>query len=459
MALAVARPGADLRTAAGPGGAGNGGPRRVAVVRLRRRLRAALQPRPLRPRPRARAGGAACSPARARGLALVLCALCSLASPVAGRVPGAGARSRGRSRARTGDWRVDCALAALVPIGALALLFPEGGTQPFVPSAFWAPLAAVVLLALMAGREQRLLRTGAAAVRAAADRGLSWCRARWEATPRAWERCSGGRWRRWSCCGASVPALRPRDGCGCWRRWRRSSIFWQINAPLARLPRGPGQPVGERLLLRPPAGASCAGSDVGYGARPARIEVVPTAAHWEARWVAPARDDRPRLGAPAGPGAQRALLRRPSAPVPPNCTPGCSNRAVSLVALPDAHARLLRQGRGAAAARGGRPPTCAKSGARHTGACSRSPIPAAAVGPGILRSVSTDRADLSLPRAGRLPAAPSLHALLGAAVRAAAAWSAPPGTGRGCSRGRPGVSSWASASRSGACWPTGPRCT
>ena len=27
--------------------------------------------------------------------------------------------------------------------------------------------------------------------------------------------------------------------------------------------------------------------DVGYGARPARIEIVPTAAHWEARWVAP----------------------------------------------------------------------------------------------------------------------------------------------------------------------------
>ena len=54
------------------------------------------------------------------------------------------------------------ALAALVPIGALALLFPEGGTQPFVLSAFWAPLGAVVLLALMAGREQRLLRTGAA---------------------------------------------------------------------------------------------------------------------------------------------------------------------------------------------------------------------------------------------------------------------------------------------------------
>ena len=79
---------------------------------------------------------------------------------------------RGRSRARRRRLALGMMLAALVPILALAVLFPEGGTQPFVASAFWAPLAAVLLLALLAGREQRAAAHRPAAVRAAAGRGL-----------------------------------------------------------------------------------------------------------------------------------------------------------------------------------------------------------------------------------------------------------------------------------------------
>jgi hypothetical protein len=52
--------------------------------------------------------------------------------------------------------------AALLPVALLALLFPEGGTEPFVLSAFW-PCVAVAVGALALGpRERRALRAGAA---------------------------------------------------------------------------------------------------------------------------------------------------------------------------------------------------------------------------------------------------------------------------------------------------------
>ena len=44
---------------------------------------------------------------------------------------------------------------------------------------------------------------------------------------------------------------------------------------------------------------------------PFRVEIPFTANHWEARYVAPARPARARLGAPARHRAQRPLLRRP----------------------------------------------------------------------------------------------------------------------------------------------------
>jgi hypothetical protein len=52
------------------------------------------------------------------------------------------------------------AIASLVPIGATALLFPEGGTEPFAFSALWPiPLLAVGALAVLPG-DARVLRTG-----------------------------------------------------------------------------------------------------------------------------------------------------------------------------------------------------------------------------------------------------------------------------------------------------------
>lgn len=58
--------------------------------------------------------------------------------------------------------------AALLPIIVLALAFPEGGYEPFAPSAFWPALAGVLLIALLlpqgtlTPRAQRTVRAGAA---------------------------------------------------------------------------------------------------------------------------------------------------------------------------------------------------------------------------------------------------------------------------------------------------------
>jgi hypothetical protein len=53
-------------------------------------------------------------------------------------------------------------VAAIAPVALLALVFPEGGTEPFVSSAFWPVVAlAVVALALLP-HEQRVLRIGVA---------------------------------------------------------------------------------------------------------------------------------------------------------------------------------------------------------------------------------------------------------------------------------------------------------
>ncbi len=101
-------------------------------------------------------------PAVACGLAV----LAALASPVAALFAGlAGAayavgtywRQR-RLRVPLGG--VALALAALAPIAVLAVLFPEGGTEPFAFSAFWPiPLLAAAFLAALP-REAHVLRTG-----------------------------------------------------------------------------------------------------------------------------------------------------------------------------------------------------------------------------------------------------------------------------------------------------------
>ena len=83
-------------------------------------------------------------------LALVLAVFTSIASPVAGLflalaflawtlTDGDGPRTRALA----------LILAALAPVLALTLAFPEGGYEPFAPSAFWPALGGVVVIALL----------------------------------------------------------------------------------------------------------------------------------------------------------------------------------------------------------------------------------------------------------------------------------------------------------------------
>ena len=97
-----------------------------------------------------------------RALAALAAAVTTPASPVAGLFVAlavvawalAGHRERGRAGAAI-------ALAALAPIALMLALFPQGGSEPFVPSAFWPALAATLALAALLPAAERALRAGA----------------------------------------------------------------------------------------------------------------------------------------------------------------------------------------------------------------------------------------------------------------------------------------------------------
>ena len=75
--------------------------------------------------------------------------LTALASPVAGAFLALGAVTWGLAVPAA---RLRCAALAacgLVPIVVLSVAFPEGGTQPFVASAFWPAFVAVAAIGLM----------------------------------------------------------------------------------------------------------------------------------------------------------------------------------------------------------------------------------------------------------------------------------------------------------------------
>jgi MFS family permease len=99
--------------------------------------------------------------ALASPVAAAFAALAGVALAAAGR-PGGRARhapGAGRSRSRAG---VALAAAAVVPVVFLVVAFPEGGTFPFVVSAFLPTFAAGVAVAVAAPREWRAVRIGAA---------------------------------------------------------------------------------------------------------------------------------------------------------------------------------------------------------------------------------------------------------------------------------------------------------
>ncbi len=96
-------------------------------------------------------------------LGVLLAALTSAASPVAGAFVALAAAAwwlgaPGARRPRTAV----LAAAALAPAAVTSVLFPEGGTFPFVLSSFLPAAAATALVLLLVPREHRVLRAGVA---------------------------------------------------------------------------------------------------------------------------------------------------------------------------------------------------------------------------------------------------------------------------------------------------------
>ncbi len=227
-----------------------------------------------------------------RGLALLLAALCALASPIAGAFLALAALAWVLAGRRPLGWfRPGLLLAALAPIALLALAFPEGGTEPFVASAFYPTLAGVLLLAVAIPSKQRVLRTGVL-LYAAVLVGMY-------VLPTA----VGGNADRLGALfagpiAACALAGQTRGGVGAdsaaeRARWRALVlivlapflVYWQARAPLADFVSARSDPAVAASYFTPLLGELHA-RGAGFGS-PARIEVVPTRNHWEARWVAP----------------------------------------------------------------------------------------------------------------------------------------------------------------------------
>ena len=325
-----------------------------------------------------------------RAAALVLAVLCAVASPVAGAFLAlAGLAWTLTGRAANGwprAWPIVFTFAALAPIGLLTLVFPEGGTQPFVASAFYPDIAAVLLIAALILREGRERGGGPnevgdhdrpagpgrsdapgdpaaaidppAAIDPAGGIGSSGIDPPGEAVNRLlltgtllYALALLGSYAIPSAVGGNVDRLGallagPVLACVLAPRHPRLLLvlaplflYWQVTAPLTDFASAASDPAVNASYYTPLLG-ELRTLGVGYGSsptRPARIEVVPTVDHGEARWMAPhamlARGWERQLDQQDG----ALFYDEASTPLTPaRYRAWLSEEAVSYVALPDA---------------------------------------------------------------------------------------------------------------------------
>jgi hypothetical protein len=181
-------------------------------------------------------------------------------TPVGGRLPG-----------------LALAAAALVPIAAFALAFPEGGTEPFHFGSLWPLLAFAAIGLALLPREERTLRAGIVlyVLAGVAVLGVH--------TP-----VGSNVMRLGALCAGPVAALTLQPG----RRLvlllvAPLLLWWQWSAAISDVRTASNDPsVGAAYyapLLRELRAARTAGSG-----QPGRVEIPFTRLHWEARHVAPA---------------------------------------------------------------------------------------------------------------------------------------------------------------------------
>jgi hypothetical protein len=213
-----------------------------------------------------------------RAPALAVAVVCSLTSPVAGAFLALAALAW----AIGGGWQrlpLMLVVAALLPIAALTLAFPEGGSQPFVASAFYPDLVGVLVIWAVIEPERRVLRTGVVLYAIAVVGSY--------VIPTA----VGGNVDRLGALVAGPIAACVLAGTTV-RRGRLLILlapflfYWQVNAPVADYVSAAGDPAVHASYYAPLL-RELRALGVGYSARPARIEVVPTRDHWEARFVGP----------------------------------------------------------------------------------------------------------------------------------------------------------------------------
>ncbi len=216
--------------------------------------------------------------ALAWGLAGALALTCSAASPVAGAFLALALLAW--AIAERSPRTLALALLALAPIAVLTAMFPEGGSQPFVGSAFYPALAGVLFLLAATPARARALRVGTLLYAGALVASF--------AVPTA---VGGNVDRLGALFAGPLAACVLVDRAGLARRALLIAalplIYWQVNAPVADFLAAHSDP-GVNASYYAPLLGELRALDVGYAGRPARIEVVPGRNHWEARWVAPA---------------------------------------------------------------------------------------------------------------------------------------------------------------------------
>ncbi len=205
--------------------------------------------------------------------------LCTIASPVAGAFLALAFLAwalAGPARARP----LALTALALAPIVLLALAFPEGGTQPFAGSAFYPALAGVLIIVAAIPFKYPALRIGVVLYALALIGSY--------VVPSA----VGGNVDRLGALAAGPVAALVLAGSVVRRRrlllaaLAAPLLYWQANAPVTDFAAAVEDPGVNASYYRPLLQELLA-LGIGYGHRPARVEIVPTAVHWEARWMAP----------------------------------------------------------------------------------------------------------------------------------------------------------------------------
>ncbi|MFP5363841.1 MAG: hypothetical protein ACLGI5_14045 [Thermoleophilia bacterium] len=273
-----------------------------------------------------------------RAGAAALGAVTTLASPVAGLFVALAAVAWGAAdRGGRGVAAAAIAVAAIAPSAIMLLLFPQGGSEPFVPSAFWPALAATLLVAMLLPAQERALRIGALLYGAALVAAFV------VATP------LGGNASRLGALAAGpvvLGALAGRRGPALLAALALPLAYWALYPAVRDVVRASGDPSLQASYHAPLLRF--------LDSRPAhggfRVEIPFTENHWEARHVAP--------HVPLARGWERQLDRRHGALFYDGGLDAASyrawldERAVAYVAVPDValdhagrdEARLVAQG-------------------------------------------------------------------------------------------------------------------